>query len=103
MAQRLQHVSARGGIRDNRRKRALLLYQAGSHVREIFAQRLDKGEDEDDSSLRKSERLISSSRPRMFYHQSAAATRRSYQTSLTWLWLTRARVTDSNQTVQRGI
>ena len=29
--------------------------------------------------------------------------RRSYQISLTWLWSTRARVTDSDQTVQRGI
>ena len=34
----------------------------------------------------------------MFYHQSAAATRRSYQISLTWLWSTRARVTDRTAT-----
>ena len=38
----------------------------------------------------------------MFYHQSAAATRRSYQISLTWLWLTRARVTDSGQLSSAG-
>ena len=31
------------------------------------------------------------------------STRRSYQISLAWLWSTRARVTDSDQTVQRGI
>ena len=31
------------------------------------------------------------------------STRRSYQISLTWLWSTRARVTDSDHTVQRGI
>ena len=35
------------GIRDNRRKRALLLYQAGSRVREIFGQFPDTGEDDD--------------------------------------------------------
>ena len=33
----------------------------------------------------------------MFYHQSAAATHRGHQISLTWLWSTRARVTDSDQ------
>ena len=40
------------GIRDNRRKRALLLYQAGSRVREIFAQLPDTGEDDDYSAAR---------------------------------------------------
>ena len=39
----------------------------------------------------------------MFYHQPTTADGRCYQISLTWLWSTRARVTDSDQTVQRGI
>ena len=35
------------GITDSKRKRALLLYQAGSRVREIFKQLPDTGADED--------------------------------------------------------
>ena len=36
-------------------------------------------------------------------HGCLPSTRRSYQISLTWLWSTRSRVTDSDQTVQRRI
>ena len=35
------------GIRGARRKRALLLYQAGSRVREIFGQLTETGQDDD--------------------------------------------------------
>ena len=35
------------GITDKKQKRALLLYQAGSRVREIFRQLPDRGEDDD--------------------------------------------------------
>ena len=35
------------GITDEKQKRALLLYQAGSRVREIFRQLPDRGEDDD--------------------------------------------------------
>ena len=35
------------GIRDAKRKKALLLYQAGPRIREIFAQLPDTGEDDD--------------------------------------------------------
>ncbi len=35
------------GIQDTKRQRALLLYQAGSRVREIFRQLNDTGEDDD--------------------------------------------------------
>ena len=38
----------------------------------------------------------------MLYHQTAAATRRGYQISLTWLWSTWARVTDSDQLSSAG-
>ena len=51
------------------------------------------------ASLQKSERVI--------FPAGATdvllSTRRSYHISLTWLWSTRARVTDSNQTVKRGM
>ena len=48
--------------------------------------------------MRKSEKLISSRATDVL-----PSTHRSYQISLTWLWTTRARVTDSDQTIQRGI
>ncbi len=35
------------GIQDTKRQRALLLYEAGSRVREIFRQLNDTGEDDD--------------------------------------------------------
>ncbi len=50
------------------------------------------------ASLQSQTRLISSRG-----HGCSPSYRRSYQISLTWHWSTRARVTDSDQTAQRGI
>ncbi len=40
-------VLTASGIKDKKQKRALLLYQAGSRVREIFRQLADTGPDDD--------------------------------------------------------
>ena len=47
LTRRLPNIIEASGITDNKKKRALLLYQAGPRAREIFRHILDNGDDDD--------------------------------------------------------